>query len=88
MLYQVRWLDRAQLYSMWPGHAVDIKAAPTDRPEWTTITQQLGDPVRVVEAWYLDLEATRRGGTSFRLRTLSWWTSLRVRCVSHRDFPP
>ncbi len=61
VLYQVRWIDRAQLYSMWSDHAVDIKAAPTDRPEWTTITQQLGDPVRVVEAWYLDLEGEGNG---------------------------
>lgn len=61
VLYQVRWVDRAQLYSMWPGHAVDIKDAPTDRPEWTTITQQLADPVRVVEAWYLDREGDGKG---------------------------
>lgn len=54
VLYQVRWVDRVQLLALWPDHQVAIAKAPTDRPDWTLLAAQLADPVRVVEAWYLD----------------------------------
>jgi hypothetical protein len=52
--YQVRWIDRAHLIALWPKHAKDIFDATTDRPEWAGWLDGMSDPVRVIEAWYLD----------------------------------
>jgi len=52
--YQVRWIDRAHLLSLWPDHREEILSADACRQEWAGWLADMGDPVRVVEAWYLD----------------------------------
>lgn len=55
-LYQVRWLDRPVLSSLWgssPRAKEAIRDAPTDRAEWAGWVRGLGEPVRVIEAWHL-----------------------------------
>lgn len=52
--YQVRWVDRAHLIALWPKYAKEIFDAATDRPEWAGWLDGMSDPVRVIEAWYLD----------------------------------
>lgn len=54
--YQVRWVDRAHLIALWPKRAKEIFDAATDRPEWAGWLDGMSDPVRIVEAWYLDAE--------------------------------
>jgi hypothetical protein len=52
-LYQVRWIDRPVLLSLYPRLKKEIREAPTDRAEWAGWTKGLGAPIRVVEAWRL-----------------------------------
>ncbi|MBK9073243.1 MAG: hypothetical protein IPL79_19920 [Myxococcales bacterium] len=52
--YQVRWVDRAHMIASWPKYAREIFDAESCRPEWAGWLDGMSDPVRVVEAWYLD----------------------------------
>lgn len=60
-LYQVRWVDREHLLSLWPKNKAEILAAPQERPEWAAWLEQMSQPVRVVEAWFLDKTGDGKG---------------------------
>jgi hypothetical protein len=52
--FQVRWVDRAQLLSLWSDHREILLSADAHCEDWASWTRLMGDPVRVVEAWHLD----------------------------------
>lgn len=52
--YQVRWIDRRRLISLWPRKRREIEEAQGSRPEWATWLETMAEPVRVLEAWHID----------------------------------
>lgn len=52
--YQVRWVDRRRLASLWPRRRREIEEAQSTRPEWASWLETMAEPVRVLEAWHLD----------------------------------
>jgi hypothetical protein len=60
-LYQVRWVDRPVLLSLYPRLEREIKSAPVDRVEWAGWAKGLGEPIRVVDGWHLPDEDGKHG---------------------------